>query len=168
MWVFWRSTTFRQAPTASINKALPGKKEKKSQTSSNYKPANVLRCVYDRIYVKLSHSVNKLYGYVLQCLHLFLHWLTSHAQGSQGETRAHAQDAEATRREEISGDPLASRVLWFSRVCAYLALLVVSRRKHRHFAVYLGRSSQQYSCGGERTCHPTTEPRAKHITSFSS
>ena len=73
MWVFWRSTTFRQAPTASINKALPGKKEKKSQTSSNYKPANVLRCVYDRIYVKLSYSVNKLYGCVLQCLHFFLH-----------------------------------------------------------------------------------------------
>ena len=43
-----------------------------SWTSSNYKPANVLRCVYDRIYVKLSHSVSKLFGYVLQCLHLFL------------------------------------------------------------------------------------------------
>ena len=70
-------------------KQCQAKRKKKSRTSSNYKPANVLRCVYDRIYVKLSHSVNKLYGYVLQCLHLFLHWLTSHAQGSQGETRAY-------------------------------------------------------------------------------
>ena len=113
MRVFGRSTSFRQALTASRNKALPGKKKKKSRTSNNYKPANVLRCVYDRIYVKLSHSVNKLYGYVLQCRHLFLHWLTSHAQGSQGETRAHARDSEATRREEISSDPLASRVRVF-------------------------------------------------------
>ena len=52
-----------------------------SWTSSNYKPANVLRCVYDRIYVKLSHSVNKLFGYVLQCLHLFLQcWETNYSK----------------------------------------------------------------------------------------
>ena len=65
--------------------------------------------------------------------------------GNKGwlRTRKARRAKHASAREGISGDPVASRVLWFSRVRAYFAIIFASRRKYRPLAVYLVRSREQ-------------------------
>ena len=107
MLVFRRSTSFRQGLTASRNKALPGKKKKKSdeqQLQTRKCSSMCLRSYLCQVtsfseqVIRLRITMSSLVPPVLRKLRL----------------TSHAHDSEDKRCEEISGDPPASRVVLFS------------------------------------------------------